>query len=171
MTANPFYHPAPPAGSPIDPRTGYPAAPEPPAHLRDELLTYRRTWAAEHPDASSEDVQAAVQAQLVQLVRRDPAVVALRERVEEARAARRREDQERQAATERAAQQAGATALELERVAARAAWLANGGTGAEFAERWPALRADLLHRRTIAEVERRRADELATARAGMQGGL
>jgi hypothetical protein len=43
---------------------------------------------------------------------------------------------------------------ERERIDARNAWIANGGTEASFEEEWPAMKADMMRRRDTIDKER-----------------
>lgn len=47
---------------------------------------------------------------------------------------------------------------EREKLAARDAWVANGGTDASFEREWPEMKADMMRRREIEEKERRQRE-------------
>lgn len=68
---------------------------------------------------------------------------------------RRRERHERYAAERQARIDAE---WEREKIAARNAWVANGGTDASFEREWPAMKADMLRRRDAEEKERRQRE-------------
>lgn len=141
----------------IDPRTGFSAAAEPAAHLREQVDTFRREWIASHPGANAADRDAAIAEYRRQLIQADPAVQQYRERATQAEEAARQEARQRQEASERRLHQEGAAALERQKTEARLAFLRAGGSAAEFEQQWPTMRSELLRQRMDTELTQRRA--------------
>jgi hypothetical protein len=158
-----------PTGTPMDPRTGTPLVGEPPEAIRQALLDFRRQFAQTHPHATAEEAQRAVEAKRQELVRADPALVALAARAREAAEAQSQEAAARQREQEQRLRDAGEAALAHDRETARRAWLANGGTAAGFEHAWPGLRDDLLSRRAVEAMQRGRTATRDRARGLLAG--